>query len=60
MRQEYVVEPTSDGRLQLRLVLVPENPYEDLPQEEPESGVIIISPNYDHDQSSSHVIILEM
>ncbi|WP_287010696.1 hypothetical protein [Alteromonas sp.] len=55
MRQEYVVETTSDGRLQLRLVLVPE--IEDGQQhteDEGHGGVIIIEP--DHDDSGTIII----
>ena len=56
MKQEYVVETTSDGRLQLRLVLVPD---EDTNFQEPvyeaPSHVIVISP----DDDDSGAIIIE-
>ena len=57
MRQEYVVETTADGRLQLRLVLVPDE-Y-DIPEhiDEPQERVIIISPD---DDDSGAVIIENM
>lgn len=56
MRQEYVVETTSDGRLQLRLVLVPDDmPHAEIP-EEPAGGVIIISPD---DDDTPGVVIIE-
>ena len=56
MKQEYVVETTPDGRLQLRLVLVPD---EDTNFQEPvyeaPSRVIVISP----DDDDSGAIIIE-
>ena len=55
MRQEYVVEPTADGRLQLRIVLVPDESDYVHPEEEPAGRVIIIEP----DQDDSGVIIIE-
>lgn len=54
MRQEYVVEPTSDGRLQLRIVLVPEEGGYVQPEEEGHGHVIIIEP--DHDDSGAVII----
>ena len=55
MRQEYVVEPTADGRLQLRIVLVPYESDYVHPEEESAGRVIIIEP----DQDDSGVIIIE-
>lgn len=56
MRQEYIVETTSDGRLQLRLVLVPDEiPTDQLPEEE-QSHVIIIDPDVDE---APGVVIIE-
>ena len=55
MRQEYIVETTSDGRLQLRLVLVPDEMPTDQPPEE-KSHVIIIDPN---DDETPGVVIIE-
>ena len=55
MRQEYIVETTSDGRLQLRLVLVPDEMPTDQPPEE-QSHVIIIDPN---DDETPGVVIIE-
>lgn len=55
MRQEYVVETTSDGRLQLRLVLVPDEEDMRPPVDEPSSHVIIIEPEED----DSGAIIIE-
>ena len=55
MRQEYVVETTSDGRLQLRLVLVPDEEDMRAPVDEPSSHVIIISP----DDDDTGAIIIE-
>lgn len=54
MRQEYVVEPTSDGRLQLRIILVPEEDDYVQPEEESHGHVIIIEP--DHDDSGAVII----
>ena len=56
MRQEYIVETTPDGRLQLRLVLVPDEiPSDYLPEEE-QSHVIIIDPD---DDEAPGVVIIE-
>ena len=56
MRQSYVVEPTPDGRLQIRLVILPD--IEDIERnpEEDEKRVIIIAPN--EDDTSKNVIII--
>lgn len=55
MRQEYIVETTSDGRLQLRLVLVPDEVPSDYLPEEEQGHVIIIDP--DDDETPGAVII---
>ena len=55
MRQEYVVEPTSDGRLQLRIILVPDEDEYIRPEEEAHGHVIIIEP----DQDDSGAVIIE-
>ncbi len=56
MRQEYIVETTPDGRLQLRLVLVPDEiPSDHLPEEE-QGHVIIISPD---DDDTPGVVVIE-
>ena len=54
MRQEYVVEPTSDGRLQLRIIIVPDENDYITPEEEQHGHVIIIDP--DHDDSGAVII----
>ena len=56
MRQEYIVETTPDGRLQLRLVLVPDEIPSDHPPEEEQGHVIIISPD---DDDTPGVVIIE-
>lgn len=56
MRQEYIVETTSDGRLQLRLVLVPDEIPSDYPLEEEQGHVIIIDPD---DDDTPGVVIVE-
>ena len=56
MRQEYIVETTSDGRLQLRLVLVPDEMPSDYLLEEDQEHVIIISPE---DDDAPGVITIE-
>lgn len=55
MRQEYVVETTSDGRLQLRLVLVPDDDLYEDPNNELQGHVIIINPEED----DSGAVIIE-
>lgn len=56
MRQEYIVETTADGRLQLRLVLVPDEVPSDYLPEEEHGHVIIISPD---DDDTPGVVIIE-
>ena len=56
MRQEYIVETTPDGRLQLRLVLVPDEIPSDHPPEEEQGHGIIISPD---DDDTPGVVIIE-
>ena len=59
MRQSYVIEPTPDGRLQIRLVILPdiEQPRS-APDTEDGKRVIIIDPREDCDNNG--VVILEM
>ncbi len=56
MRQSYVVEPTADGRLQIRLVILPDIEDIERAPEEDEKRVIIIDPR--EDDTSKNVIII--
>ena len=56
MRQSYIVEPTPDGRLQIRLVILPDIEDIEITSEEDEKRVIIIDPN--EDDTSKNVIIV--